>query len=231
MMSRGLWLIFVCVMLVAGLHWLQKSLVELKHDESLPQIQGVVLSTPKLLPQVDLVDHENNLFTQENFNNHWAIIAYGYTHCPDVCPLLLATLADVEDKAAKQLSKVKLTFYFYTVDPKRDTTARLKQYVPYFSDSFVGLKALTEKDKLTLEQALGIRVSITPEYTKVDGAVNDKSYQVSHSQSLFLINPRGELQAVFTPVRRGNEFLPFDANTLYEDFISVLRFYIGVKTR
>ena len=218
MLTRGLWLIIVLAILIVGLFAVQKSLLNLKTNEALPEIQGVLLNNPKQLPRIDLINHHDELITQDDLKHRWSIIAYGYTHCPDVCPMLLVTLADVEKVVKRQLANVKASFYFYTVDPLRDSTERLKAYVPYFSPSFIGVKAISDKDKAIFERSLGIR-------SVIDG-LEKGSYKVSHSQSIFLINPKGQLQAVFMPVKRGDEILPFDSNQIYEDYVKVLRYYL-----
>jgi len=190
------------------------------YEKEPPQIQGVFLQRPVALPRVDLINHNNELITQDTLKGKWSVISYGYTHCPDVCPLLLVTLAEVETELRRLTPNANPMFYFYTVDPHRDNVARLKQYVPYFSSTFVGIKAISTPDKAVFEESLGIQSVIN----QLD--INDsRLYTVSHSQSIFLVNPNGALQAVLLPTFRGEEIQPFSSEQLVKDITSVVSYY------
>ena len=85
---------------------------------------------------------------------------------------------------------------FYTVDPERDTTDRLAEYLPWFHPGFVGLTAgaTAESGGLAFEKSLGITAQLIP---NLDADADANDYSVVHGVTLFLLNPQGELQAIF----------------------------------
>ncbi|WP_448546585.1 SCO family protein [Thalassotalea fusca] len=220
MIKKHLTLSFVIFCILSGIYFLVSPLLKPYANESPPRIQGVLLQTPVALPRIDLINHYNELVTQDAFKGSWSVISYGYTHCPDVCPLLLVTLTEVETELRRIAPDINLAFYFYTVDPLRDNVARLKQYVPYFSSTFVGLRAISASDKDVFEESLGIQSVIDIPDT------NDlTTYTVGHSQSIFLVNPNGALQAVLLPMNRGGVAQPFNSEQLVTDVTSIIHHY------
>ena len=91
------------------------------------------------LPEFSLVDHHGKAFTNNELADRWTLLFFGYTHCADVCPTTMivvnAMLAEVRDANVKE----RLRVTFGSVDPNRDTTERLAQYVPFFNKDFVGV--------------------------------------------------------------------------------------------
>lgn len=107
--------------------------------------RGVVVTPPRAKPDFALPDQNGKLFDfKKETEGKVALLFFGYTHCPDVCPLHVANVAAVlkrmsfEDRAA-------VRFVFVTTDPKRDTPARLKEWLGSFDPSFVGLTAPPER--------------------------------------------------------------------------------------
>src|SRR5690242_10096976 len=84
-----------------------------------------------------LVDQSCKPYTDKDLRGHWTLLYFGYTHCPDVCPLTLELMADTLDKLGAKRAHV--TPVFVTLDPDRDRPAVLKQYVAAFGKDFVGL--------------------------------------------------------------------------------------------
>jgi len=90
-----------------------------------------------------LTGPEGKTVSLEDFRNKVVLIYFGYTFCPDVCPITLSNLKllmlDLEEKAED------VQVIFISIDPERDTYEKLKDYVPYFHPTFIGLTG-TEKD-------------------------------------------------------------------------------------
>ena len=101
--------------------------------QQMPLINGYLLKKPVSLPLFKLQDHKGQLFDHASLLGNWHLIAYGYLTCPDICPTTLLTLTHVAQqlKAEKVTSEVK--FIFYTVDPVRDHSEQLLQYLAYFN--------------------------------------------------------------------------------------------------
>jgi protein SCO1 len=158
--------------------------------ESPPKIGGYVLSQPKTLPPVTLVDEQGRAFRPADFTGRWSFLYFGYTYCPDVCPLALVELATLKKRLAEQLPGTPTDYYLVSVDPARDTPERLREYVAYFDTSFHGLTGSID-DLKSLTQQTG-SVFFVPE------GQNDDGYLVSHSSNIALVDPAGRLAAVFT---------------------------------
>ncbi len=144
----------------------------------------------RALPDFELVDHANRAFDRGDLDGRWSLLFFGYTHCPDVCPITLQTLADAVARIDDDDVRDELRIYFVSIDPERDTPARLAEYVTYFDPGFTGLTAPLERLK-TLTRALGIAHDFR---NKTAGA---SAYDVDHSSAIVLINPRGEYAGIF----------------------------------
>ncbi len=175
------------------------------------EIGGYVLPTPKPLPAFELVDDRDMKITAQSFAGHWSFLYFGYTYCPDVCPLTLVELAEVKKKLAERTPGVSVGVYFVSVDPQRDSPARLHEYVAYFDPDFRGLTG--DIGQITaLANATGAVFFVPP-------GQDQKTYLVSHSSSIALLEPSGALRAVFTA--------PHDAEQVAADFAKIYARYGG----
>lgn len=156
----------------------------LKFDASM----GIPVMSPAIaLPQVSLIDQDNQTFTQQNLKGKWSLLFFGYTNCPDICPTTLQTMGQVADK----LGDYDINYLFITVDPKRDTVAVIKEYVGFFHADFMGITGdKTEIDRLA--ETLGIVYNY-------DGDLNDDQYTVSHYGAILVIDPEARLRAHILP--------------------------------
>ena len=202
------------------------TVIFLNRPNTPPQIQGVLLPQARQLPEFQLLDHNNQDVSQESLKGQWHLISYGFTTCPDICPTTLSQLAIV-NQHLKGLGRTDLRVLFYTVDHRRDTVMQMASYVPFFDADFVGLTHIDNSDNLHLpfEQGLGIVAQLVPSKgTDVDPAANE--YQVNHGVTLFLINPRGQLQAIFRPEISRSGDHTFSPDTVIRDYLAI-RNYLG----
>jgi len=186
-----------------------------------PQIQGVLLPQARELPKFRLLDHHNRVFTNEDLKGRWHLVSYGFTTCPDICPTTLSQLATVNRKLREQ-GHHDLRVLFYTVDHRRDTVEQMASYVPFFDPAFIGLTHLDDSDNphLPFEQGLGIVSQLVPA-TGPDIDPADNEYEVMHGVTLFLINPRGELQAIFEPDSNQPGPQNFNPDTVLRDYLTI----------
>ena len=165
-------------------------------------------TSPRAFPDFTLTDHRGQIFTNENLKNVWNFIFFGYTHCPDVCPLTLSTIDQVVNNIATQNEMAPQTV-FISVDPKRDTSKQLSDYVRYFNPNMIGLTGNNEALK-SLTQALGVV------YTSPANNGNE-NYLVDHSAHIFLVAPNGNLVALFST--------PHETQTITDDFKILNTYY------
>lgn len=150
---------------------------------------GTLLEPPRELPPMDLIDQHGAAFDATRLQGRWSVLFFGFTNCPDVCPLTLAMLAQVEKSLADLPEAQRPQVVLMSVDPKRDTPERLAAYVKHFSPTFVGTTGTPEAVE-SFTRKLGVPVAIH--------MLEDGAYTVDHSAALFLIDPDAKLRAVFS---------------------------------
>jgi protein SCO1/2 len=172
---------------------------------SAPKLQsGVMLDAPREIGEVRLTDDQGRAFTLDAFRDHFSLVFPGFTYCPDVCPTTLAVLAKVRQNLdAKGLP---LQVVFLSVDPGRDTPARLHQYVQHFDPGFIGVTAPEAQLR-----AFAARLAIA--YALVEGDAPE-SYSIDHSATIALIDEQARLVGYLTP--------PYDAATITQDLTTLL---------
>lgn len=178
------------VAVIAGMLLSQALLRRAANAESAALTTGTLLEPPRPLPAFSLVDHEGQPFDRARLQDQWTFLFFGFTNCPDVCPMTLQMLATVEKSLADLPQNLRPRVALISVDPKRDTPEQLATYVKYFSPSFLGITG----DEAALDEftrAMGVPVAIA--------STGGGGYTVDHSAAIFLINPRGELRALFSP--------------------------------
>tara|TARA_R110002167_G_scaffold162994_2_gene359663 strand:+ start:195 stop:650 length:456 start_codon:yes stop_codon:yes gene_type:complete len=117
------------------------------------------------------------------------ILYFGYTSCPDVCPVGLAVIRDALNSSEKFSTVPAL---FVTLDPARDTSERLSEYVAFFHKNIIPLRGSIEQTKSVIESYGGfLRHNVKAH----EGA--DKDYLVDHSAYYYLLNKNAELVRVF----------------------------------
>ena len=146
-----------------------------------------LFDTPRYPGAFSLMDHHGTPFTRDVLTNRWTLIFFGFTHCPDICPTTLAELAELKaqlvDTEANDLQVVMLT-----VDPARDTPARLADYVPYFHPDFLGVTG-------EFADILSVAQRLNAPFRKVSDPTG--GYQMEHSANVMLMNPRGDYHGFF----------------------------------
>ena len=123
-----------------------------------------------------LKDMNNNIITQESFDGPLTAIFFGFTNCPDVCPMTLNKMDIVLDKLKNKKKNIKL--FFISVDPERDTPEVIKNYLSNFDNNFVGITGEPEKIFL-LYQSWGVMSK------KI--FLENGEYNIDHSSPVILL--------------------------------------------
>lgn len=135
-----------------------------------------------------LVDHDGKPFSLTSQRGKAVLIFFGYTFCPDACPTTLSKLSSVYRKLGDDASKVK-TLYI-SVDPERDTPEVLKADLENFRLDAIGLTG-TKAEIDTVVQQYGAAYEIVP---TPDSAAK---YTVSHTTTLYALDPQGRIRTKF----------------------------------
>jgi protein SCO1 len=143
----------------------------------LPVERGAPVAVPLL------VTDDGLLFDPARLKGRWSLVFFGFTSCPDVCPLTLQLLSAVAQDSASGVPAGATQVVFVTVDPKRDTPARLKSYLAHFDERFIGLT--------------GSRADLD-RFAAQLGAASEPSGSggIDHSTSVFALDPQGRLAGV-----------------------------------
>ncbi len=131
-----------------------------------------------------LTDHNGRIRTLADFKGKAVAVFFGYTHCPDVCPTTLADFAAALKLLGEQAGRVQVIFV--TVDPQRDTPDILRQFVPAFNPSFLGMYSDTD----TLKR-LAKEYKVVYQKTSVKAA---DDYLIDHSAGTYIYDPKGNLR-------------------------------------
>ena len=123
-----------------------------------------------------LKDVNNNPINEKSFEGPLTALFFGFTHCPDVCPMTLNKLDIIIDRLAKDNKKLKVVFI--SIDPERDTPEVMRDYINSFNNKFIGITGKPEKIFL-LSQSWGI---ISQKIFSEDG-----QYTVDHSSPVILL--------------------------------------------
>ena len=126
--------------------------------------------------EFSLKDMNNKVITDESFKGQLTAIFFGFTNCPDICPMTLNKMDIVISRLKKENKSLKL--FFISVDPERDTPEVVKDYLSSFENNFIGITGEPEKIYL-LSQSWGI---LSQKIFKDDG-----EYNVDHSSPVILL--------------------------------------------
>ncbi|MEJ1935756.1 SCO family protein, partial [Nostoc sp. NIES-2111] len=136
-----------------------------------------------------LVNQEGSAVSDAEFRGRYLLLAFGYTHCPDVCPTDLMAMTQALDALGPAGERV--TPAFATVDPERDTPPVLREYLSSFHPRFVGLTG-SEAQVAAAAKAFKVhRRKVLPS----PGATED--YFVDHGSLIYLIGPDGRFLTLF----------------------------------
>jgi protein SCO1/2 len=149
-----------------------------------------LLSTPPLAAQTPpliggpftLVDQDGRAVTERSFHGTPVLLYFGFTSCPDVCPIDLARVARIAQRVRK-LGGPRLTPVFVSIDPVRDTPSKMKAYVGLFGPDVVGLTG-TPTQIATITDRYHVYVKKVPLRRPGD-------YMMDHSTFLFLLDGKG----------------------------------------
>jgi len=171
----------------------------------LEKLSATVFRMPRAINPFELTDHRGKIFNQNTLKGNWSFIFFGYTNCPDVCPNTLAVMNVMANNLEKnQPDKIIPHFIMVSVDHERDTVEVLNKYIPYFNNSFIGLTGSSTEQVDAITKQFGIPYFISKK------SPADTSYEVQHSGAILLVNPEGNLHALFSaphdPARLINEF-------------------------
>ncbi len=188
----------LAIALVAGL--LVYTLVETPQPppDSPPPMTATLFPAPVPLSDFALLDQSGAAAGRDVFEGHWDLVFFGFTSCPDICPITLSVLADAKTKLANAGHSPLPRIVLVSVDPERDTPEKLAEYVDYFGEGNLGLTGdIDEIRRFTKD------VGVFFEKREADG----DDYTVDHSAVVLLIDPDANLRGLFSSPHKAENFI------------------------
>ncbi|MCO7224632.1 SCO family protein [Pleionea sp. CnH1-48] len=153
----------------------------------------------------------DNTFTDNDLKGKWSFLFFGYTYCPDVCPVTMAVMRDVYAKLEPEVQQ-QVQVVLVSVDPERDSPQHLQKYAQGFHPEFIGVTA----EHTMLEP-----------FAKQFGAIYFKNgddpqdYLVDHTAKIFLVDPDGKRHAIFDKSLDEGGAYRFNEQQMALDFMAI----------
>lgn len=153
-----------------------------------PTLHGLTLELPRATDDFTLQTSAGEPMSLSDFRGQFVLLFFGYTYCPDVCPMTMNDLAAMADELGERRMQ-DVQVIFVSVDPQRDTPEHLANFLPHFHPDFLGMTGTVEEIQPVASQ-FGI-------FFESHGGEGDSGYLVDHSTSVTLIDPQGRVRMVF----------------------------------
>jgi protein SCO1/2 len=153
----------------------------------LPSYERVLaLATPRSIDDVELTDQNGHAFRLSALRGKVAFVLFGFTNCPDVCPVTMERLREFHDSRA--LVGTKVAYVMISVDGERDTPTAMKAFIAKYSNDFIGLTAEPSRVK-------PIATQFSANFFKGGHIGHGDGYNVTHSPQIFVLDPAGRVRA------------------------------------
>jgi len=150
------------------------------------RFHGIPYEPPTAAPRIEGTNWDGTAFSISSLQGKVAVVFFGYTSCPDICPTTLAEMRVLHEKLDARAKDVAVVFV--SVDPERDSAQRLGEYVPLFNQAFFGIHI--EPDPMEgVKKAYGV-IAEKVYYNPQDSA---SGYSIDHTARLYLIDKAGRL--------------------------------------
>ena len=166
-----------------------------------------IYDAPIEVDPFSLVDHTGAVYTQQSLQGRWTLVFFGYTFCPDICPITLASIRQFHDLLVDSGEDGEVQVVLVSVDPERDTQEVLSNYVTYFNPEFLGVRG-----EYAVTYTLARNMNVSFSYTRID----DDNYLVNHNGEVMLMDPDGNNVGFFKP--------PHNPQGMLDNFQAVKKF-------
>ena len=158
------------------------------------QYTGLILQEDSPAADIVGIDYNGEPYQLSDHRGELSIIFFGYTFCPDICPMTLANMSQVYTILEEESPELveDLNMVFVSVDPERDTPERIAQYVPLFNPAFHGLYIPAEQLE-PIKSAYGIYAEKNTEVAGKTAA----EYLIDHTAGIYVVDRDGNLRALF----------------------------------
>jgi protein SCO1 len=152
------------------------------------EFKGGEIRPASQAPAIGLTDQFGEPFDLAGLEDNVALVYFGYTTCPDLCPTTLSDFTVVKRLLKDKSDDVR--FIMVTVDPERDTPERLEQYLGFFDPDFIGLSGSVDEIE-AVKSGYGVVA------TKVEYPESATGYLVDHTSLIYVIDADGNLRLTY----------------------------------
>jgi protein SCO1 len=153
-------------------------------------------SSPSYTGGFSLIGGDGQAVTDRSWPGKFLLVYFGYTHCPDLCPTMLSSIAGALNDLGRKADRVQALFV--TIDPQRDTPAVMKQYTALFSTRIAGLTG-TPAELAAAAKDYGVR------YLRQQTGPAADDYEMEHTSYAYLVYPSGDLALTISPGQTSRE--------------------------
>ncbi|MEM8594185.1 MAG: SCO family protein, partial [Pseudomonadota bacterium] len=184
------------VVFVAFSLWYKMQQPVLIGDGALKAYGVYLFDTPRLVKPFTLVDKNAKPYSKSNLEGKWTFVFYGFTNCPDICPVTLSLFKSIQEQLDGTEVSGDTRFMMVSLDPARDTPEKMKEYVEHFNPSFEGITG----------EFLALHAFATNVNVAFQKVLQKDDYTIDHSGNIVLLNDKGDYQGFIRP--------PFDAKKI-----------------
>tara|TARA_B100000427_G_scaffold764_1_gene733 strand:- start:18 stop:638 length:621 start_codon:yes stop_codon:yes gene_type:complete len=203
MSKRNVIFILLILFSITGLFTYFQSLPSLLEKKP-SLITGKILVRPMEIDNFELIDQNNEVFNKKSLEGGWTVLFFGYTNCPDVCPTTIYKLAEIKNGIKEDLPSANFNTVLVTLDPDRDSSERLDEYIGYFDETMLGVTG-------KYENIQSFTSSLSVFYQRIN---KEEGYDFNHTASIFVFDKDGSLFATMSPANTVGE--------LESDFFTIL---------
>ena len=171
-------------------------------------LQTTPLSAEGNKIQFSLTNHHGDSVTEKDFLGNLLLVFFGYSHCPDICPMNLSIIRDALERLGPEGTKVQPLFI--TLDPVRDTEEKLGPFLSHFHERLLGLTG-TQKQIRSVAESFFVRYKLSTEK-------DHDYYLIDHTAATYLVDGSGQGLAIF------------QHNTPSAEIASTINSYIASQT-
>ena len=178
----------VIILILGGAYWYA---VQTGSDRLSPQelkaLGLVELEIPTEIGELELLDHQAADFGSEDLKGKWTYAFFGYTHCPDICPITMSLLRETEEQLNETTSSEVLKQFrgmFVSVDPSRDDVETVREFISHFSPNFVGVTG-PEANIKQFADTVGVG------FSRMGSSTSTLEYLVEHQGHIVIFSPDG----------------------------------------
>ena len=154
----------------------------------------------------ETTDHFGNKVSEETYKGFSKVFFFGFTHCPDICPISANLMSNAIDQLKRENHSIDgIKFFFVTVDPERDSPERLKEFLGNFSNNLIGLTG-THEDLMPIWKDFFVHVEpatnsdhqnhLGTSEQKGPESIEKENYMVQHTAFYYIFDNNDKLQSI-----------------------------------